>query len=99
MSCVTRCPRKNAPGLIVMALRNLSIELGYFVESEKGRQQCLLTKDLCSNILDYGYCVYPRRFDYAAHPEAGKVWEWEENIWMTYSKDLAETWTEKVREP
>ena len=23
MSCVTRCPRKNAPGLIVMALRNL----------------------------------------------------------------------------
>lgn len=78
MSCVTRCPRKNAPGLIVMALRNLSIELGYFVESEKGRQQCILTKDLCANILDYGYCVYPRRFDYAGHPEAGRVWEWEE---------------------
>ena len=78
MSCMTRCPRKNAPGLVIMALRNLSIELGYFVESEKGRQQFLLTKDLCSNILDYGYCVYPRRFDYAGHPEAGKVWEWEE---------------------
>src|SRR5574344_2330329 len=47
MSCVTRCPRRNAPGLIVMALRSLSVELGYFVESEKGRQQCLLTKDRC----------------------------------------------------
>ena len=78
MSCVTRCPRKNAAGLIIMSLRNLSIELGYFIESEKGRQQYLLTKDLCSNILDYGYCVYPRRFDYAGHPEAGRVWEWEE---------------------
>ena len=39
MSCVTRCPRKNAPGMIVMALRTLSIDLGYFIESEKGRQQ------------------------------------------------------------
>ena len=78
MSCVTRCPRKNAAGLIIMSLRNLSIELGYFIESEKGRQQYLLTKDLCSNVLDYGYCVYPRRFDYAGHPEAGRVWEWEE---------------------
>src|SRR5574344_1441986 len=27
MSCVTRCPRKNAPGLVVMALRTLSINL------------------------------------------------------------------------
>lgn len=79
MSCVTRCPRKNAPGMIVMALRSLSIELGYFIESEKGRQQFILCKDLCGNILDYGYCIYPRRFDYAGHPEAGPVWEWEEN--------------------
>ena len=38
LSCVTRCPRKNAPGLVIMALRSLSIELGYFAESEKGRQ-------------------------------------------------------------
>lgn len=78
MSCVTRCPRKNAPGMIVMALRSLSIELGYFIESEKGKQQFILSKDLCGNILDYGYCIYPRRFDYAGHPEAGRVWEWEE---------------------
>lgn len=78
MSCMTRCPRKNAPGLVIMALRSLSIDLGYFIESEKGRQQYILSKDLCSNILDYGYCIYPRRFDYKSHPEAGLVWKWEE---------------------
>ena len=78
MSCVTRCPRKNAPGLVIMALRSLSMELGYFAESEKGRQQYALAKVLCGNILNYGYCVYPRTFKYALHPEAGKVWEWQE---------------------
>ena len=78
MSCITRCPRKNAPGLVIMALRSLSMELGYFAESEKGRQQYALTKTLCNNILNYGYCVYPRTFASALHPEAGKVWEWQE---------------------
>lgn len=78
MSCVTRCPRKNAPGLVIMALRSLSMELGYFAESEKGRQQYALAKVLCGNILNYGYCVYPRTFKYSMHPEAGKVWEWQE---------------------
>ena len=78
MSCITRCPRKNAPGLVIMALRNLSMELGYFAESEKGRQQYALAKTLCNNILNYGYCVYPRTFASELHPEAGKVWEWQE---------------------
>ena len=78
MSCLTRCPRKNAPGLVIMALRSLSIDLGYFIESEKGRQQYLLSRDICGNVLNYGYSVYPRKFDYKSHPEAGKVWEWEE---------------------
>lgn len=78
MSCVTRCPRKNAPGLVIMALRSLSIDMGYFMESEKGRQQYVVSKDLCGNILNYGYCVYPRTFKYATHKEAGKVWKWEE---------------------
>ncbi len=78
MSCITRCPRKNAPGLVIMALRSLSMDLGYFAESEKGRQQYALTKTLCNNILNYGYCVYPRTFASALHPEAGKVWEWQE---------------------
>lgn len=79
MSCVTRCPRKNAPGLIIMALRNLSLEMGYFVESEKGRQQYALGKDLCGNVLNYGYCVYPRVFKYATHPEYGPVGKWVED--------------------
>ena len=77
MSCVTRCPRKNAAGLIIMALRNLSIETGLFMESEKGRQMYILCKDLNYNVLNYGYCVYPRHFDYPSHPEAGLVWKWE----------------------
>ena len=45
MSCKTRCPRGNAPGLIIMALRSLSQDLGYFTESEKGRQQLALSKN------------------------------------------------------
>ncbi|MBO4691742.1 MAG: 4Fe-4S dicluster domain-containing protein [Bacteroidales bacterium] len=78
LSCVTRCPRKNAAGLIIMALRSLSIQTGFFMESEKGRQMYLLCKDLNSNILNYGYCVYPRTFKYKEHQEAGVVWKWEE---------------------
>ena len=31
LSCVTRCPRKNAAGLIIMALRSLSIQTGLFM--------------------------------------------------------------------
>jgi heterodisulfide reductase subunit C len=81
MSCITRCPRKNAPGLIIMALRNLSLEMGYFIESEKGRQQYVLGKVLCGNILNYGYCVYPRTFKHSEHPESGTVGKWiEDNL-------------------
>lgn len=76
MSCVTRCPRKNAPGLIIMALRGLSMELGYFVESEKGRQQYVLHKSMHNNILNYGYCVHPFTFTYEDHPEFGTVGKW-----------------------
>ena len=76
MSCVTRCPRKNAPGLIIMALRSLSQDLGYFVESEKGRQQLALKRTVGSNVLNYGYCVYPRTFDPAYHPESGPISKW-----------------------
>ncbi len=46
MSCVTRCPRGNAPGLLITALRSLSQELGYFVESEKGRQQLAVKRTI-----------------------------------------------------
>lgn len=87
MSCVTRCPRKNAPGLVVMSLRKLSIEMGYFTESEKGRQQYALAKVLCNNILNHGYCVHPKTFKYAAHPEYGTVGKWiEENLEDVYAR-------------
>lgn len=77
MSCVTRCPRNNAAGLIVMALRTISQDLGYFVESKKGRQQIALKRAIGENILKYGYCIYARDLAPANHPEAGPVWEWE----------------------
>lgn len=87
MSCLTRCPRKNAPGLIVMALRSLSIDMCYFVYSEKGRQQLPLTRRMQTNILNYGYCVYPRTFHYEEHPEYGLVGKWlNENMETVYER-------------
>ena len=76
MSCLTRCPRKNGPGLVIIALRNLSAELGYFTESEKGRQLYPLTKIMTDNILNYGYCIYPDTFSWEDHTESGPVWKW-----------------------
>ena len=76
MSCVTRCPRGNGAGLVVMALRNLSTKLGYFTESEKGRQLYPLTKVLTTNVLKLGYCVHPSTYKYEDHPESGPVFEW-----------------------
>jgi heterodisulfide reductase subunit C1 len=76
MSCKTRCPRGNAPGLIIMALRGLSQDLGYFVESEKGRQQLAIKRTVGDWILSTGYCVYLDGITIAMHPEQGPVWEW-----------------------
>lgn len=76
MSCVTRCPRKNGAGLVIMALRNLSIKLGFFTESEKGRQVYPLTKALNGNVLNLGYCVHPSTFTFEDHPESGPVFKW-----------------------
>ncbi len=87
LSCVTRCPRKNAPGLVIMALRSMSIDMGYFIESEKGRQQLPLTRRMQNNILNYGYCVYPRTFHYKDHPEYGTVGKWiNENMEAVYER-------------
>jgi len=81
MSCKTRCPRGNAPGELINILRRASQELGYFTESEKGRQQKFLMNTLERNILEIGYCVYPDRVDPEYHPEQGPIWEWyRENI-------------------
>jgi len=76
MSCVTRCPRKNGAGLVIMALRNLSVKLGYFTCSERGRQLYPLTKALNFNVLNFGYCIHPETFKYEDHPESGPVFEW-----------------------
>jgi heterodisulfide reductase subunit C1 len=77
MSCKTRCPRGNAPGLLIIALRALSQDLGYFVESEKGRQQLALKRAIGDKILSHGYCINPESIVPELHPEQGPVWEWE----------------------
>ena len=77
MSCKTRCPRNNTPGLIIMALRALSQELGYFVESEKGRQQLVLKRTVGEWSLNYGYCMYPESITTNNFPEQGPIWDWE----------------------
>lgn len=76
MSCKTRCPRGNAPGLVIMALRGLSQDLGYFVESEKGRQQLAIKRTVGEAILNKGYCVYIDMLKPDLHPEQGPNWEW-----------------------
>ncbi len=81
MSCKTRCPRGNAPGLIIMALRSLSQDLGYFIESEKGRQQLVLKRTVGQWIIDHGYCLYLEGIGTDLHPEQGPVWDWIQDNW------------------
>lgn len=76
MSCRPRCPRGNTPGYIIQALRYLSQKLGFFVESEKGRQQLALKRTIGENIMRTGYCMTPRAIDPDLHPEQGSVWRW-----------------------
>lgn len=76
MSCKTRCPRGNTPGMIIMALRALSQELGYFAESEKGRQQLAIKRVVGENIVNKGYCIVPESLVPELHPEQGPVGEW-----------------------
>jgi heterodisulfide reductase subunit C1 len=77
MSCKTRCPRNNTPGLIIMALRALAQETGLFTESEKGRQQLVLKRTVGEWSLKYGYCMYPSDITTENFPEQGPVWDWE----------------------
>lgn len=76
MSCKTRCPRGNAPGLVIIALRVLSEELGYFTESEKGRQVLAIKRMIGQSILDTGYCVWFDHLNLDAFPEQGPNWQW-----------------------
>lgn len=77
MSCKTRCPRGNTPGSVIMALRLLSQRLGYFVDSEKGRQQFAIKRTVGENILKYGYCTPAYAIDPDLHPEQGPIWEYQ----------------------
>jgi heterodisulfide reductase subunit C len=88
MSCKTRCPRGNAPGLIIMALRSLSQDLGYFTESEKGRQQLAVKRTVGEWILDYGYCLYLEGVGTDLHPEQGPVWDWIQEHWNDHLERL-----------
>jgi heterodisulfide reductase subunit C len=76
MSCKTRCPRGNVPGLLISVVRSVSQDLGYFVESEKGRQQLALKRTIGEWILNTGYCLYPKEIELESHPEQGPVWGW-----------------------
>lgn len=76
MSCKTRCPRGNTPGFVIMALRTLSQKLGYFVESEKGRQQLAIKRTVGENIFKYGYCAAAYAVNPKLHPEQGPIWEY-----------------------
>lgn len=76
MSCKPRCPRGNVPALVIQALRLLSQKLGFFVLSEKGRQQLAIKRTIGENVYSVGYCVTPDLVDINAHPEQGKTWQW-----------------------
>jgi heterodisulfide reductase subunit C1 len=88
MSCKTRCPRGNAPGLIIMALRSLSQDLGYFTESEKGRQQLALKRTVGHWMVTYGYCLYLEGVGTSMHPEQGPVWDWIQDNWTDLFKKM-----------
>lgn len=76
MSCKTRCPRGNTPAFIVMSLRTLSQKLGFFTESEKGRQQFAIKRTVGENIFKYGYCVASYAVSPEMHREQGPIWEY-----------------------
>ncbi len=76
MSCKTRCPRNNCPGMVISALRQLSQETGAFIKSRLGRQQYLIKQTVGKNILKYGYCIHPTSVIPDKHPEQGPVWQW-----------------------
>jgi len=81
MSCKTRCPRNNTPGLVIMALRALSQKLGYFTESEKGRQQLFIKRVIGGWILKYGYCLYLEGIGTDMYAEQGTIWDWRQKSW------------------
>lgn len=92
LSCKTRCPRNNCPGLIISALRKLSQDYGLFVKSRFGRQQFLIIQTIGKNLLEYGYCIHPTKVIPEIHPEQGPVWRWiyenMERVYQTVGANL-----------
>ncbi len=87
MSCRPRCPRNNTPGYIIQSLRMLSQKLGFFAESEKGRQQLAVKRTVGDSILSTGYCLTPALVKPELHPEQGPIWGWvHDNDKDFYSK-------------
>jgi len=76
LSCKTRCPRNNTPGFLIQALRHLSHQTGFFVESEKGRQSLALKRTVGEEIIRSGYCMFIDNIHEDMHPEQGPVWTW-----------------------
>lgn len=76
MSCKTRCPRGNVPGMLIQVLRKVSQREGLFVKSTKGLLQRDIVSNIGKNIYQTGYCVTPDLLVPANHPEQGPVWEW-----------------------
>ena len=106
LSCKTRCPRGNTPCYIIQALRGLSIETGFFIESDQGRKQLAIKRTVGDHILKYGYCVYIDEVDLEMYPEQGPVWNWlrENRVSMlqrlntSYNKEQAGTLRNTDRE-
>jgi heterodisulfide reductase subunit C len=94
MSCKTRCPRGNTPGLVIIALRSLSQKTGLFTESEKGRQQFAIKRTIGENIFRYGYCVASYAVNPEMHPEQGPIWEYI----LKHSKEVFERLGGKIDE-
>lgn len=87
MSCKTRCPKNNTPGVIIQVLRSLSQDSGLFVESEKGRQQLMIKRSIGGWILKYGYCIVPHFLTLDKFPEQGPNWQWViNNIEQVYQQ-------------
>ncbi len=90
MSCKTRCPRNNIPGVIIEALRALSQDTGLFAESEKGRQQLMIKRSIGEWIVDYGYCVVGDKLNLNLFPEQGPNWQWVmDNMKLVFEKQGA----------
>ncbi len=95
MSCRPRCPRANTPGYVIQSLRTLSQRTGFFVESEKGRQQLAIKRIIGQHILDTGYCITPTLVAPELHPEQGPVWKWI----VENNEDIFEQFSENYRKP